>query len=252
MHAKKSFLNQVFFAVFLLLGLSTGFFISRRGLASSAPPPSPEIPHVYAPTLTAPPTTRQHNLLLVGVDDLSLSNARLESVWLVMHYPDTAIFSFMPLYPSPLPAPSNLYATPHEPLHLDPGSPSTLEKFDFIASSKIWWDDVVVVDETAVIQILSLPAGADTGENAQVQYFVALPSAWEAPKQAHIGQAALLAALCERETAFFDLSNLDRLFTLVPSHISVSMDESEIMSAWHRLAGNGPELNCDFPLQEQQ
>jgi|GEM_PF-5616425 len=220
----------------VVTGLLCGLLLLLPSAASAGP-------HASAAD-TPIPTTGQRNFLLFNVDSLDVPQARLGGLWLVMQAPDSASFTFMPLYPTAgLPA--------HEPLWVEPGDPQALDNLDLDLPGDLWWNESLWFDQIALIELLDQIGGLEVASTTlqPTTAISSLPAAWAQPTQALIGQTTLFESVCRQSARLAAPDNLDALLTLIPGHLLTSMDSYQLIAEWHKLAAEGFHLECKFPFQ---
>ena len=226
----KSAFNQILFGSFLVLGMVTGYGLTHQPSAgpSAAPNEAMAISVV---------STNQRNVLIVGVEQMDVSLTRIESIWLVMHLPDSNNYSLLPIYPATSPTMSINYLAPHEPLWLNPQQIDNVEQLAILKEQGIWWNDVVLVDRVGVREMLLVAGLVD----------IPLSVAWEMPREAQNDQAGILQQMCSQRLAFGGGDKITQLLSLTPEHFSSSMNRFKLIETWEDLTSPENVLNCEFP-----
>ncbi len=233
---------RIIFVLFIALGVYTGVAIGRgrqnyllaRELLS----------------LTPSPANGQVNLLIVGVDSLEASPLRLESLWLAIHYPDTASLLFLPLYPTPSTDRASPYRQPHDPISLRAADKREVMGLDVYRRQSPWVTEAVFVDRNGLAALINTAGGMDmNGAHLNGQEALSLlANPWQEPAAALDQQISLLEKLCQAPQPFSDLSNLEGLLRDYGAHFRIGA-QFRLDVEWSRWAANQFAVNCEFPLR---
>lgn len=233
--------NQYLFLVFLALGFLATFLPGRISLAAELPPDTANA--------LSEKSEPQRNILVIGVDRLDMPTARLESAWLVMHYPKTFEFTLIPLYPSLQADPSAPLAQPNQPININTSDLNALKSLEIVTAQDIWVSDVLVLDKVGLLEILNLLGGINVG-NIYLrpdQAIDTLSPPWLDPRRALLTQRLLLASICQHSTAFAGPARLERILALMPDHLATTLQPFELSTYWTWQANHGFNLTCEFP-----
>lgn len=210
------------FSGFLLIGLLSGFFIGNLSQASAA---------------TAEAHSVQQNSLIVLVDDLNGKYHNIQGIWLAARVEGSAEISWMPIYPALLDEAETLYSQPHSPLVLET---LELDSFAYLAplrEQSAWWDEIFVLDETAIGMIHGLSGSAP----------LALADTWVEPQRALHEQVQIINSLCANPASLAAAGALDQFLALMPSHVQSSGSPFELITRWDGWAQAGFALSCTHP-----
>ena len=281
-----------FFIVFLLAGFWTG---RQIGVSAQQPipqeketgrlpiveldsaPPTPTtkaLAEMEAPPLVPSPSTptqsavenapdpaqiasRQRNLLVIGVDDLSSPDPRLEAVWLVIYMPANPPFMLLPVYPSPSSIPlesDSLSPDLAQLFRLHESKAPRVEFLSALESKGLWWTGYLILDEVALSDVVEFLGGAgelSTLDGAST--IASLPRAAEDAQQALISQARLLQELCSNvaRLSLDDRWRLPHLFSLIPAHAVSDLDLEQVATEWQELLQHASEVACEYPSLAQ-
>ena len=210
------------FLGFLGLGLVCGFLLgalsSSRATAKSAPP------------------SGQQNVLVVLVDGMDKSPAPLLGAWLGASTGDDGVIAWVPLYPTPLTA--GEYAEAHDPVYVDLLDLQLLETLKPLRSAGVWWNEVIILDSTALSTLLS---------QVSPEYSLASMQPWAEPQAALHQQVSVLQTLCQGAAALNNAATLDLALGLVPEHARSSLGAFEIIARWDAFQTSGREISCQHP-----
>jgi hypothetical protein len=196
----------------------------------------------------------QHNVLVILADQLNAEPLYLEGVWLVVYLPSTSQLTFLPLYPSSL----SEGAYQDNPLvslfRLGPGgAPAPVFLKALREEKNVWWDNFLVLDETALTGMVDALGGIDLGLGCVngAQAVANLSPKSREPREALVEQATLARGLCFRAPELFWGANPVGRFDLHSGHVfsDLAFDGSTLY--WPGLGKNVRNLSCEFPtLQE--
>lgn len=193
--------------------------------------------------------TGQHNLLVVVVDKLNSDQPRLQSAWLALSIPRSPRLTMLPLYPAAL------KGGPKEDARLAAEFALTAEGapkegfLKILREKDLWWNHYIVVDHTALEKMVDLLGGFQLGsEQIDGKHAIEkLPSPVDYPRPALLGQATLLAQLCEGTAAKLNSSDPKRVLEAFPRHWRTDFTTEEIVGGWQNMKAEGSRLTCEFP-----
>jgi hypothetical protein len=195
------------------------------------------------------PNNGQRNLLVIGVNQIGSPILILEGIWLVLYRQDTPRFTLMPVYPG-----SGMSTNPQAAealtglFSLDSyGNPGA----SFLAAlhtRKLWWNNYVVVDQTAMAGLIDFVGGVTLGNTMMdgIHAIANMPSVQFAPHDALLAQAEVIKDICSRSTQPELSARVEALLRLVPYHLNTDMDLEQALTQWERLRSTGP-FTCEFP-----
>jgi hypothetical protein len=213
---------RLLFLSFLGLGLVTGLFVGSLSQAIAAGPNQ---------------DAKQHNVLVVIVDDLTAEHPTLQGIWLSARRADSSELSWMPIYPAPLEDGDNEYATPHAAFYLPSGEFTEVANLPPLRAEGAWWDEVYLLDEVALTMLQSA-----SGLEA-----IAFTDTWAEPQRALFEQVQVLTAMCDHAAALAGQGGLDQALALMPSHLRTSINPFELITRWDDWSLSGFELTCTHP-----
>ncbi|MBI3160254.1 MAG: hypothetical protein HYZ26_11715 [Chloroflexi bacterium] len=234
-------MRNLFKTLFLLAvagGTFTGWALMRGLRAEMFPTPTP------AQLTTALPN--QVNALFVGLTDLDDRRAVLLSAWLVTYRPEEAEIDLLPVYPVHPAMQLGEYEAAHSPIEVDGNDIAALGDLDVIAAQRLHWDVLVVLDETALEELLRLVEAGGAGDARLFRGRPAEP--WEQPAALRDYQEALLSLLCEQRAGLAAPAAWLAASDLYPGHLNASVGRGELEELWQALAAAQPRPDCAFPL----
>lgn len=213
------------FKGFLLLGFLTGIFIGSLS-ASAASPPSP--------------STVQQNFLFALVENAEDENSPLLALWLAATYVERGEVSWMPIYPQALKESGAPFAEAHDPIWVTPQDLDFWQAFALLREQGMWWDEIIVIDRTALTSLTSLVQSETPGHPT---------STWIEPQTALYQEVTLIQQVCEQSAVFNKPSVLDQFLMLSTesAHMHSTLTDFEFISLWDKLASRQFELSCNHP-----
>ena len=235
-------------AYLLLLGFSLavggwlGYQFGNVGAVAQTPTPPESIPE--------PARADQRSLLVLGVDRVDSSEARLQGVWYAVYRQNSPRITLVPLFPALTEGDSTRAVELDEAFRLR--SDGAVDPAFFKAVSENFgmsWDAYVLLDDIAIMEIVDFFGGVSVnGERVSGPRAVGgIPRAWEDPPVAVLGQAFLLESLC-REITFDSIpKNYEKILSLIPEHLRSELTTQQAFSDWLGLLSSGSALACEFP-----
>jgi hypothetical protein len=198
---------------------------------------------------------QQSNFLLIGVDRLDTVAPQLESIWLAMYLTDTPRVFWMPIHPTILPAGSSLHITA-DPVLASSFSLSSANKpsTDFLRllnDRGLKWNGYIVVDKTALAQIIDFNNAETTGDRDQMngaEIMAELPSAQIDSAKGLLAQANLIQEMCRSSMHLeLDAQNWLKFYDKLADHLITDIEPVAAAQELLGLFANGSGLFCEFP-----
>ncbi len=239
---KKRFSLPFYLILFfggLVFGIGLGIYFGGGEL----PEIIPQIPNKQTPT---PVISGQQSLLIVGVDRINLSPARLQGVWYVAYLPTSPVVTLIPLYPT---VNQRLNKKLEENFELERSNRLGREFTEVLYDSYNFdWDTQILLDDFAMIAFIDLLGGIKMANELQNGSKIVgeIPSPSANPQQALDGQIAVIRGLCEgtnRLETSMDLSKISATTTL---HLAMQVDLETAYTAFSDLLATGPSLTCNI------
>jgi hypothetical protein len=234
-------LRRLFRTLFLLAvagGTFTGWALTRSLRAQIFPTPTPAQLNAVLPN--------QVNALVVGLNDLADRRALLLSAWLVIWRPDAGVLDLLPVYPVHPAMRLAAYDAAHEAIRVDGEDLAGIGSLPVITAQNLHWDVLVVLDESALAEILRLVESAGSPDARLFRQRPADP--WDQPAALRAYQEALLGLLCDERAALSGPAAWAAGLDLHPEHWNASVGLGELETLWRALAGGQARLECAFPL----
>lgn len=222
--AMRKIARRKLFAAFLGLGTLCGLLLG--GLSSTSA------------MAKAHADTSQRNLLVVLVEDASAESTPLLGTWLAASSIQSGEINWVPLYPTPLES-EGPYSAGHDPVWVSPADLTGLEGAKPMRSAGIWWDQVVVLDRSALDSLLALTGGEATAADPI--------ESWAEPQRALHQQVTAIQSLCADDALLHSQAALDTALALLGEHAHASLTAFEIIALWDRLQGQDSSLICRHP-----
>jgi len=195
----------------------------------------------------------QQNLLVIGIDRLSSTNPRLESLWLVITLPGSSTVTLMPLYP-PIPGESlaslraksnSLFnkfrlSSSHEP---DP------RFFNPLLAAGFWWDGYIVLDKIALTELAQFVSMEGGDKRSFAPDLSNLSNVRKDPLSALKDQTHFVEQLCIGSRVLSPQVDFSSLFWLIPSHLETDLDPEQVLSDWRRRLASHGGIRCEFPYK---
>jgi hypothetical protein len=208
------------------------------------------------------PRQKQRNILLIGVNHMESPSPELESVWLILYLPDMPRLTLMPLYPSigssnvrgQITADPSLAALFQAGTNSKPNSAF----FEKLSQGDIHWDNFVLVDEIALIDLIDFLGGLETKSDPQVaesgktngiQALARLQPTAGNPQKALLSQTQLFQQLC-RSASFLNAppQRIPVLFQTISNHLVTDLDSEQVIVDLESMLSSGEEISCEFPF----
>jgi hypothetical protein len=238
---RRWFAYLLLFGISLAVGGWLGFRIGEIGETPSATPISP-FPEVTRPD--------QRSLLILGVDRVDSTEARLQGAWYVVYRQNHPRITLIPLYPAPPGSDSSRQAVLEEKFRLH--SDGAVDPAFFRATQdrfEMSWDGYILLDDIAMIEIVDFFGGVTVnGELISGPRAVgSIPRPWDNSPDAVLQQAFLVETICENITLETTPKTYDKILSLIPEHLQTELTTDEAFSDWLGLLSSGDPLICDFP-----
>lgn len=198
---------------------------------------------------------RQRNILIIGVDQLNSHQARLESVWLAMYFPNHPQVTLMPVFPKIISGPLGIQAEIEKDLagkfHLDPGNYPDPGFLKALEEKDIWWTNFIVVDGKIINWLLDITAQA-TSRDDRLESPVDTgmpPSTSEVPLEGLLAQVNIAQEIC-RVPVNLKMTHQE-LFELAQSILALTGTDitgEQAIKEIQYLNKFGGRLMCEFPF----
>ena len=192
--------------------------------------------------------SQQLNILMVGVDEVGITQTRLRSLWLVMVPPGGGPVTFMPIYPQPAGMGED-YSQPHNPIIVDARFPESATIVRILADQGTWWDEVILFDETGMLSVLDILGGAKEYAPQLVKILASQGGAmaWDDPQSALQHQTNMLKQLCSMSSSFHSSISPEIFGIPDDSHLKISSNKIDLMSELFVINASIISFGCQFP-----
>ncbi len=195
-------------------------------------------------------TLDQRSILIVGVDRVGTTQARLQAIWFAAYRPEYPVLTLLPLYPASHLSDPEQARLLEEAFTLDIAGelhPNFLNTVK--AEFNLSWQVVLLVDDFAMMSLVDFMGGVvlDSAPINGITAIGNIPPAWEDPGGALQGQIELLKALCHQISLDDQDRNPESLHQLLPGHLRTQPATlAQLQSDWLAMLLLGSEIHCDF------
>jgi hypothetical protein len=234
-----------------LIGLIVIFSVAiLTGLLIGLKTPLPEAVAMLSSPPVNMPATSQRNLLVIGVDDLTQAQPRLESIWLVIYFVDSARVTLLPVFPSATDTAYNRMLA--ESFSLDGNGQPGEGFWEVIEALAFWWNKSILIDQASSAEISHALQAEDS-----VDLFtrgVSTPGgivSWsQDPQAALLGQRALFEAMCDSFQQAKSITTVQTTLLQIPGHLRPGAEDFPVLVDWFEMAARKDQLHCEFPTLE--
>jgi hypothetical protein len=194
---------------------------------------------------------RQRNILLIGIDSFVAEEPRLEGVWMILYLRDLPHFMLVPIFPNHSPGDQTAAAVDQNLARLFKLEEDQTPGGQFVQALRdkdLWWNGYLILDRTALSEIISLTSGKDTAATRQLTS-PEIPDSETAPMDALLRQAQLAQELCRNSSlALTSGSNrFPQLIAKASAYIRTDLDLGEITREVNSALRYGGGISCEFP-----
>ena len=236
------------FVIFLVTGMWGGHLFGSCGSNLSQPSISSGSPKAVQMSSNIP-TSDQHNLLVIGIDQRNSAQPVLESVWLVMYFPGKPDFTFVPVYPMSggqnVAASSSLLAS----FSLDStGRPD--QAFLRQLAERIWWNNYLVIDQTGMMAVIDMVGGIPINQHFLdgAQIMKRMPTSSHDPDGGYASQLSLLRALCSQASSSPSKEAIATTLRTIKNNLTTDLDLIDSLDFWFGQNETPITVGCEFPL----
>jgi hypothetical protein len=244
------------FLLCLLIGYQTGASLDTASLIKNNQPVSP-YSGLVAGTRTStpgkPPATLpngQRNILLVQADDLKSGSPRLESVWLLSYVANNTRLTFLPVFPGQADMGVASGQSLPDLFELRSYADRLALSAGFLEALRPqipWWSSYIVMDATALARMVEITSAGSRGRVDGRKVLAGLPHAWEDPRAAQDGQAALYQEICWQASHSEVGLGLDGVIERYPGHILSDLEQDYLLAEVRSLSNQMGTFSCEFP-----
>lgn len=181
----------------------------------------------------------QETFLIIGVDDLSQSEAILESAWLITIKSASSQIDFRPLYPNSM--------SPHDPMLVSTLDYHDYKNLEFLEKYHANWAGVILLDLTGLNMVVEVAGDRDyQTSSCDNDDHLGLPRAWESPIESLQKQKNIVMFLCENTNPFFSYESIQYLMGFIPDHFQSNLSNDELWENWQLLSNLNFNLTCHY------
>jgi hypothetical protein len=192
----------------------------------------------------------QHNTLVIIVDQLSmprlLFEPKLRGVWLVASTSTAPRLTLLPIFPNSLQGGLQLDLRLASNFSLKWDNRPVEEFFDFLVSRNIRWDNYVLLDETALLNLVGLSGGVYIDHYGLVDDLVMIENLTISTQQPQ-GYAILANSICNRTWDLFQRADSKDVVDRLSGHLYSDLDWRYLVIGWMNMRDYGASFNCEFP-----
>jgi len=209
----------------------------------TAPPEQPQ-------AVIAAPLQGQRNTLVILVDSISASPARLEGLWLVGQLSANPQLVFFPIFPTS----TAVAAGEWERLFgLDGQGQPSATFVEYLAAKNIRWDHYLIVDHASLAELIEL-AGRIQWDGQQLSgpaVVAKMPPAQLEPLAALQAQAFVAQELCKNTAALLQSADPGLIWGLLTHRMHSDLDLGSVQAARDELTSRAGGATCEFPTFQQ-
>ena len=192
----------------------------------------------------------QNNTLIIVVDQLTTSKLlykpELEGVWLVASTSKAPRLIFLPLYPNSLQGGLQADLNMASQFSLTWNNRPADDFFDYLFSLDIHWDNYILMDDTALLNLAGLAGGVFVDDYGLVddldlieQLILSIPQ-----PQSH---AILADSICGRSWELFQRSDPNLVIKRLSGHFYSDLDWRYLVIGWMNMQNYSASFTCEFP-----
>jgi hypothetical protein len=197
----------------------------------------------------------QYNILLIGVDDIKPTGAKLESMWLVISMADSSELTLIPIFPADSSEPDLSVIISSPSIEFTPGL-TPKDSYLSALREKIWWDNYMIIDRLGFRIITKMLENAEikqTGIGTILQDYEIQQKLehLSAPLRTQVIQ---MLNLCDRYGKYPNQFAFEELSRILGSHLITDLDMKdaeqtnlENLQKTRRTGCELPTLNLTVP-----
>jgi hypothetical protein len=190
----------------------------------------------------------QYNLLVITVDQLASTKPVLESIWLLITYPEFSNLTLVPIFPT---GQDNMKTDDLTLAQIFVMTPQQTPNSDFLEliREKIYWDNYLVVDQKGVsnvMKILQQYAEGFPGKENQTNTIL-LPQTEQEIDRGLEKQVQIWNGVCLHLSRISKLGEMKKLIQQISPHIRTNLVLEELPQQWLFEQPNDFPMGCEFP-----
>ena len=191
----------------------------------------------------------QQNLLVITVDQLALAKPVLESIWLLITYPEISNLTLVPIYPSiredSITAHLMLAQTFVMTAQQTPHS-----EFLELLREKIYWDNYLIADQkgvSSVLRILDQFSERYPGQKNQTNSILLPQTGQEVDRRSLENQIQIWNGVCLDLSRISKADEIENLIQQISPHFHTNLLWEELSQQWSFEQPNDFHMGCEFP-----
>ncbi len=200
-------------------------------------PKAPEVP-ASASTMDV---VQNRNLLIVGVDQLTNDDIKLEGVWMLIYHRDNPTIEIIPIFPTMAGTDLMRDYTLAANFSFDEEGSLSEGFWNTLRERDILWHNYVLLDESAlntITDMLELTSAHDQGF---------LHTWQDDPDSSLNGQLTMFAQMCESFAQREHFEDIVSFIGELSPHLATDVSPEQVVSDWRLLRIYGENLRCEFP-----
>ncbi len=190
----------------------------------------------------------QQNLLVITVDQLAFAKPALESIWLLITYPDISNLTLVPIYPSTqedsktadLKLAQTFALTAQQTPH---------SEFLELLQKKIYLDNYLILDQkgvSSVLRILHQFAEGLPGKENQTKSII-LPQTGQGVDRRLENQVQIWHGICRELTRISKADKMEGLIQKISPHVRTNLKWGEFSPQLSFDQSKDFQMGCEFP-----
>jgi len=190
----------------------------------------------------------QHNLLVITVDQLASAKPVLESIWLLITYPEISNLTLVPIFPTGQDDMKTDDLTLAQTFVMTAQQTPNSDFLELIRE-KIYWDNYLVVDQKGVSNVLKIlqqyPKGSPGTENQT--NMILLPQIGQEIDRSLENQVRIWNGVCLELSRISNAGEMENLIQQISPHIRTNLVLEELSQQWLLEQPNDFQMGCEFP-----
>ena len=190
----------------------------------------------------------QRNLLIITVDQLEFSDPVLESIWLLITYPEIPKLTLVPVYPA-----AKIESTSGRPPWIQLFSMNTNQtpnkEFLEVLHEQFYWQDYLVIDKMGVSAVQNiLNQYSEKFHSGEIQSGQNAHPIFNSDLNINLEKQILdWNSVCLELTGISDLSKIDELLHQISPFIRTNVNWDNFVQQWTFENHEDFHLDCEFP-----
>jgi hypothetical protein len=238
--------NSVLYAAIFLI-LSTIGYLGGRSIGMITISNEPHEQETMAQTETSI-GNGQRNLLIITVDQLEFSDPFVESIWLLITYPEFPKLTLVPVYPA-----AKIESTSGRPswikLFSMNANQTPNKEFLEVLHEQFFWQDYLVIDKKSVSAVQNiLKQYSEKSHSGEIQSSQTAHPIFNSDLNTNLEkQIQDWNSVCLELTGITDPSKIDELLLQISPFIRTNVNWDNFVQQWTFENHEDFHLGCEFP-----